>query len=121
MRCLELTPAKNKPHSAAMLSSRIPNITRPVYPGEAVTLDANSVRFSARRWSVYLRTDPTAYSVRLGGWNPDTSGYEVNAGLDAALSAIALLIVGDVSPGPHFQISPWRISAKRLTAGAIPK
>ena len=83
-----------------MLGSAIPNVTRPVYPGEAVTLEV-STGFVARRWSVYLREDPTAYSVRLGGWNPDTEAYEVNTALDPTLSAIAHLITGEES-GPEF-------------------
>ena len=83
-----------------MLGSSIPNVTRPVYPGEAVTLEV-STRFTAQRWSVYLRTDPTVYSVRLGGWNPDTSAYEPNTALDLTLSAVATMIAGEES-GPEF-------------------
>ena len=83
-----------------MFDSNIPNVTRPVYPGEAITL-VDSASYIAWRWSVYLRVEPTAYSMRLGGWNPDTSSYEVNTALDPTLSATAHLIAGDEN-GPEF-------------------
>ena len=85
--------------------ARIPNITRQVYPGETVALEAIDEYGvgvgSAVRWSVYLRTEPTAYSSRLGSWDITTEAYVRNAALTGTLLMLAGQITGAVT-GPDF-------------------
>lgn len=99
--------------------ARIQNVTRQVYPGETVALEAiagdGTGIGTAVRWSVYLRTEPTAYSMRLGSWDPTTEAYVRNAVLTGTLLSIGGQITGTAA-GPEFTDAVLE-SAREASAG----